>query len=118
MRRGRHRGLIITTPSGARCFLAIKRIADVFRNGEQSISHAIRSQQAYWSIEEGLLMDMRGRGIQIVGVLVRETSDIYLTHLMNFFGPKVARLSHPWVRGNERYMEFQHFRLKQGAAKF
>ena len=117
VRRGRHRGGIYTSRSGERVFLAFKHLGDIFRNGASSISDAVRGEDAYWPIDEGLLMEMKAKGIRFCGVIVRETGDVYLTELAFFFGPERARLSHPWVRAELRYLNLSYFRRAHGIVK-
>lgn len=109
-------GAIHTVPCGERIYLAYRRHSDIFRFGEKSISDAIRSGKAAWAIDEETLIAMRARGIRFIGVMVRDTGDVYLTRIEHFFNRAMARVLNYETRGGalQKYLPLRYFQRKAG----
>lgn len=109
-------GAIHTVPSGERAYLAYRKTSEIFRFGEKTISDAIRSGKAAWALDEETLIAMRAKGIRFIGVLVRETGDIYLTKTERFFDRALAKVLNYEARGGslQKYLPLRYFQLKSG----
>ena len=79
----------------------------------------MRLGTASWALDSETLLMMRAKSIKFVGVLVRETGDIYMTALENFFDKTKAKILNFESRGgaHQRYLPLQHFKLQLGATK-
>lgn len=117
-KRGRrlYGGIHEVKKTGQRCYLAYRRHGEIFRSGEKSISDAVRAGVACWAIDESTLLEMRAKGVRLIGVYVRDNGDIYLTHLNNFFDKSKAKLLNYESRGGalQRYLPLQYFRVRFG----
>ena len=117
VRRGKRLyGGLVTTASGKRAYLAYRRVAEIFRSGAPDISTAIRTGQACWAIDEETLLQMRAQGVPFIGVLLRETGDIFLTRTEVFFDRTKAKILTFERRGAalQRYLPLQYFQRKAG----
>ncbi len=105
-------GIHTNVSSGRRCYLAHRRLAEIFRGGEKNISDAIRLGKASWALDHETLLEMRAKGIGIVGVFVRDNGDIYLTHISNYFDRTKASILNCESRGGavQSYLPLQYFK--------
>lgn len=69
---------------GREVYLAWCKQEEIFRSGEKTVSDALRAGKAQWAIDYDTLIRMRTEGVYIVGILVKETGDIFLTTLKRF----------------------------------
>lgn len=113
-------GLHTIRETGATCYLAYRRQAEIFRSGEKSISDAVRLGTACWALDDQTLLEMRAKGIRVIGVFVRDTGDIYLTRIENFFDRAKAKLLNYESRGGalQRYLPLTFFKIRYGRVKF
>lgn len=70
--------------SGEQIFLAFKKQSEMFKSDEFTLSGALIQDKAGWAIDDETLLTLRIEKIEIVGIVVKETRDIYLTRLENF----------------------------------
>lgn len=77
----RIRGSVYALPDGREVYLAKRVSNDFFRNGEKTVSDALRKGKAAWAIDVDHLIQFRLEGIQFVGVHCTDTDDVYLTTL-------------------------------------
>jgi phosphoglucomutase len=115
-RKGINRGAIYTVPSGKRCFLAHTRQAFIFSGEEKTISDAMRKGTACWSLDEETLIQMRAKGVPFVGVLCRESNDIWLTRTEYFFD-REKLVFNSRGRAGRRYMPLGQFRHRVGKTR-
>lgn len=119
-KRGRRTyGATYTLPDGRRCYLAWRRIAEIYRAGEKDISTAMRLGTAAWALDDRDLVRLKCEGIRLVGVRVKETSDIYLTDLRNYFDKTQYKLLNFTSRGGslQRFLPLDRFTVKAGSVK-
>jgi len=109
-------GGIFELPSKKRVYLAYRDKKEIFRNGAPSISDAIRKGIACWALDVDTLGEMKAKGIAYVGVRVRESGDIYITHLKNFYDEGKVQVMNFKKRGGElqRYLPLTYFIKKEG----
>ncbi len=105
-------GVHTNVASGRRCYLVYGRLAEIFRGGEKNISDAIRAGKASWALDHETLLEMRAKGIGIVGVFVRDNGDIYLTRIENYFDRTKAPILNYESRGGavQSYLPLQYFK--------
>lgn len=111
--------MIYQTPSGVLFYLANRRRAEIYRFGEPTISAAIRAEKAAWAIDEDTIIKMRTKKVAFVGVMVRESEDIYLAPLSAFLDKTKAKVLNYEGRGGalQRYLPFAYFQYRPGRAK-
>jgi hypothetical protein len=119
LRRGRRvLGHLCTLDDGRVIYLARRQHRHIFRSGKASISGAMSEGEAAWAMDESTLYSLRARGIEVIGVRVTDTGDLYLTRLKDFFDHKKAHLRDYTGIGRggsrQRYLGLQHFALKRG----
>lgn len=109
-------GAIYEAPSGRKFFLAHRRLDQIFRSGEKSISEAVYKGTACWAIDDTTLYAMRSKGITLIGVLVRENHDIWLAKLDDFLDRSKAKVLDHEARygGLQRYLPLSFFKHKPG----
>lgn len=123
MQRYRHNrrnyGIIYTTPSGRKAYLATRKHEEIFRAGEKTIADARRKGVASWAIDEDTLIYMRALGVQFIGVHCKTTGAKYLTSLGHFYDRSLVQILNFAARGGalQRYMPLQHFRVTPGKIK-
>jgi hypothetical protein len=112
-------GHFCTLTDGQVIYLARRKHREIFRSGKASISGAMTEGDAAWALDEITLYNLRARNIQVVGVRVIDTHDLYLTRLANFFDLKRAKIRDYTGIGakggaRQRYLPLQFFLLKKG----
>lgn len=65
-------------------YVALRRHKEIYRDGEPSISEAVRSGKAGWAVDNTTLIEARSRGCAVLCVFVKDTGQLYYTHLSNF----------------------------------
>lgn len=112
-------GLHIVVASGRRAYIAYRRQGEIFRSGEKSISDAVRKGVACWAIDQETLLEMRAKGVPFIGVLVKETQDLYLTKLDCFFDKDKAKFLNYTAKGGalQSYLPLQFFRVSYGKVR-
>jgi hypothetical protein len=101
-------GHIHTAEDGTQLYLARRKIADMYRQGEKSLSEAVRAGKAAWGLDEEILFKMRAQGVPLVGVEVKETGETYLINIERMFEPGLF-FTHRRMRGAERCVPLTHF---------
>lgn len=109
-------GGIVTFDDGRRCYIAYRKQEEIFRHGCSSISEAIREGKAAWAYDIDTILEMRAKGIKLMGVIVRETGDIWMTHIDNLTDSTKAKVLNYSKRGGalQRYLPLQFFWCKKG----
>jgi hypothetical protein len=107
-RRKRVLGTLFTAPDGNQAYLHYRNAGDIWREKEPSISDAIRKGTASWAIDEELLVRMRAKGVKFAGIFCRDTGEIWLTRLEEFFDASFSRL-----RQAPNYVTYRHLRLQR-----
>jgi hypothetical protein len=111
-------GGIYRLPSGREIYLAYRKQGEIFRSGKANISEAIREGVACWAIDHDTLLQMRAKGIKIVGVFNEEDGDVWLTTLDAFMDPTAATFKNYEARGGalQRYLPLSYFRRRSGVS--
>lgn len=120
IKKGRRRyGGIYLLPSGTQVYLAYRNQREIYRSGKPTISEAVRDGTACWAIDEEHIQQMRLQGVPYIGVLVRDTKDIYLTKLTNFYDRAKIRFHDYESRGgsHQRLLPLKHFQVRRGKSK-
>lgn len=109
-------GGIVKLVDGRQCYLAFRNLSEIYRSGEKTISAAIDAGTACWALDVDTLTQMRALSINLVGVLVRDTGDIYLTRLEHFQDFSKAKVLNFDRRGGslQRYLPLQWFMMRRG----
>ncbi len=97
--------------------MAHRRLKQIFRSGELTISAAIAKGVACWALDDQTMLTMRVKDIKVVGILVRDNHDMWLTSLANF---KQNSKPLPYEARNgasQRYLPLQFFTHKPGKLK-
>ena len=112
-------GAIYTLEDGRRAYVAYRKTTEIFRGGEKSISDAIRKGKATWAIDDETLLQVRAQGIPFVGVLVRDTKDLYMTTLDRFFDKRFYKiLNYSGRNGSlQRHLPLTQFRYRSGKVR-
>ena len=95
-------------------YLARRRLDDIWRDYPKSISEAVRDGSAAWGLDEEALFKIRSEKVDGVGVIVRETGDVFLTPAPLFVAQSSAR---PKGRANQRYLPFSLFKSRVAVVK-
>lgn len=119
MKGSRHYGNIYALSDGTEIYIALRFERHFFRGGEKSISDAAASGKLEWALDDDTLRMLRKRGIETVGVRVKDTGDHYMTSIENFFNPLLVRFANYQARGGElqRYLNVRHFLVKYAPMK-
>jgi len=120
IKRGRRTyGAVYKLKDGREVYLAWRKQQEMFRAGERTASDALMLGKASWALDEETLMKMRLEGVGIVGVLVKETGDIYITPLAKFFDESLAKVMNYSARGGalQRYLPVTEFACKLGSTR-
>ncbi|WLR90880.1 hypothetical protein [Shinella zoogloeoides] len=111
-------GAVYTLPNGSQVYLAYRKLGEIFRAGKKSISEAVREGVAAWAIDEETLRERRLEGIKVVGVLCKESDDLWLAPLDKFFDTKFSKVMNYESRGGalQRYLPLKEFKRKTSVA--
>ncbi|WP_456868382.1 hypothetical protein [Galbibacter sp. BG1] len=106
-------------PNGTNVYLAYRKLGEIFRSGKRNLSEAIREGVAAWAIDEETLRERRLEGIKVVGVLCKESDDIWLAPIERFFDTNHARIMNYESRGGalQRYLPLKEFKRKTSIAR-
>lgn len=109
-------GGIFEMPNGKEVYLAYRKISEMFRGGEKTLSDAIVGDKASWAIDYDTLIRLRTEGVYYVGILVRETEDIYVTTLGEFLEAPMLNYA---TRGGalQRYLPLDKFLISLGSVR-
>lgn len=120
MRGRRIYGGVYELADGREVYLAWRKQEEIFRAGKKTVSDAVSESVASWAIDDETLLKLRREGVQIVGVLVRDTGDLYITTLSKFFTPGVAKVMDYESRGGalQRYLPLTEFGVRYGTTRF
>ncbi|NQZ54726.1 MAG: hypothetical protein HRT93_10820 [Piscirickettsiaceae bacterium] len=77
-------GDLLTFEDGTKVYITALRLAEIDRDGEKTISEAMRKGTASWWIEIGQLSTLEMDDVKMVGVRVKGTNDLYLTRMSDF----------------------------------
>lgn len=100
---------------GNEVYLANRKAADLNKGNEPSISEAVRNGSASWGIEEEALIAMRARGVQTIGIKVRETGELWVTFLDRFFNRALLSPPPRYLRGPmQRFLPITNFAHRPG----
>lgn len=104
---------------GRRAYVAYRKVKEIFRSGEKTISDAIRKGVATWAIDHDTLIQMRAQGIKFIGVLCRDNNDLWMTTIEQFFDPKSTKiLNYSGRNGSlQRHVPLQRFRRRPGKVR-
>lgn len=105
--------------SGRTIFLAYKKQSEMYKTDERSLSGALIHEKAGWALDEETLLTLRIEKIDIVGVMVKETSDIYLTMLGHFNDSDKAKYANYTGRGGGvlRFLPMKYFSKRAGTVR-
>lgn len=115
----RHYGNIYELSDGTEIYIALRFEHHFFRGGEKSLSDAAAAGKLEWALDDDTLRMLRKRGVETVGVRVKDTRDHYLTSIENFFNPLLVRFHDYRSRGGElqRYLNVRYFLAKYAPMK-
>lgn len=120
IKKGRRKyGGIYTLPSGTKVYLAYRNLREIYRSGKTTISEAVRDGSACWAIDEEHIQQMRLAGVPYIGVLVRDTRDIYLTRLTSYLDRSKIKFHNYSTRGgsHQRLLPLEHFKVRLGRSR-
>lgn len=100
-------------------YVAYRRHKDIFRSGHSTIHAAHDAGEACWALDEETLLNLRRQGVRFVGVLEKESGDLWLTGVDRFMDRTKARMCNHMGRGGvlQRYLPLTHFQIKRGKIK-
>lgn len=92
-------------------YLAYQKLEHIARYGEKCSSDAIRKEMAAWSIDEETLTEVRLKGIEWVGIEVKNNGDRYITRLSNFMDREKLLSPPTHIRSSvqRRYLPMKFF---------
>lgn len=120
VKRGRRTyGAVYKMKDGREVYLAWRKQEEMFRGGEKNRSDALFLGKASWALDDDTLINLRLEGVALVGVLVKESGDIYVTNIDNFLDPTKAKVMNYEARGGalQRYLPVSDFSYKMGVTK-
>lgn len=77
-------GDLLTFKDGKKVYMTALRLADMYRDGERTISEAIRKGTACWWLEVSELTSLEFDDVIAVGVRVKGSDDLYLAKMSDF----------------------------------
>jgi hypothetical protein len=120
VKRGRRTyGAVYKLKDGREVYLAWRKQEEIFRAGERTMSDAFVLGKASWALNDETLMKMRLEGVEIVGVAVKETGDLYITHISKFLDEDLAKVMNYSARGGalQRYLPVSEFAFRPGVTR-
>lgn len=120
IKRGRRiYGAIYKLKDGREVYLAWRKQKEIFRSGEKNMSDAFALGKASWALDDETLLELRLAGVELVGVLVKETGDIYVTHISHFFDTTKSKVMNYEARGGalQRYLPVNYFSVLLGETR-
>lgn len=112
-------GAFRTYADGTKVYLAYRKHSEIYRGGEASISDAIRAGKAAWALDDETVLAARARGCRFVGVMVRDTGDVYLARIEKWFDRGRTRFINYEAKGGalQRCLGLSEFSFKPGEIK-
>jgi hypothetical protein len=109
-------GGIFGLPSGKEIYVAFRKQAEMFRGGEKSLADAIQKGKASWAIDYDTLIRLRTEGVYFVAIQTKETGDLYVATLGDFYAAPVLNYE---SRGGalQRYLPLDRFIIQLGSVK-
>lgn len=77
-------GDLLTFKNGKKAYIYLQSLSDIYKDGEKSISAAMRLGTACWAIDQSELMMLEMEGVSIVGIRVRSSDDVYMIDIKSF----------------------------------
>jgi hypothetical protein len=108
----RRYGAFCTQDDGSVIYVALRKFNDLYTSGKGGkISIALRAGEAYWAVDYSTLTLARLKGCKIIGVKLKDTGDLYLTRIENFFNGSLARSINYSTRGGslQRCLNVKNF---------
>lgn len=112
----RIKGVVCTLDDGRQAFIAFKRNKDIATMGKRNLKEALETKSAAWGIEITLLQEMSRRGIEYIGVKVRDSGDLYLTSMRLYKDSKLAKLTNgrKVTKVHQRFLPLRYFSHRPG----
>lgn len=92
--------------------MAYRSRKEIFRNGESSLLAAIRQGCACWALDVDTIREIEARGIKHVGVLVKESQELYLTTVDRFMDRALILNYESQGGALQRYLPLKYFKKK------
>lgn len=101
---------------GPTVYVAHKRLKDLALMGKRTLAEALRENCAAWGIEIETLMNMRRKGVDYVGVRVKDTGDLYLTPMRHYADFRLAKLRDGFrkTKHKQKFLPIRHFVKRDG----
>lgn len=91
-KQGRRRvGDLVSFEGDKKAYIKLFSQRDIFRDGEKTISTALRKGKGCLWMETHELMELKFSDVEYVGFQERNIGDIYLTRLSTFFSGKTSK---------------------------
>lgn len=107
---------LVTFKDGRKAYMKLFSQSEFYRDGEKSLSKALRNEQCYLWMESHKLMELMFSGVEYVGFEERYTGDVYLTRLSTFRSPTTSKQVRIGAR-DVRAVVLKHFRVRKGDKK-
>lgn len=120
MKIGRKKvGEVLTLTNGQKMLVVNRTTKDIVKGGKDNkmISHAMGEDLAGWPVETLLLSRMKMRGINLLGVKVKEDKSFYVSRLKSWLDHSNVYLVRRRNGSVQRWLTFNHFVKKQGKMK-
>lgn len=111
----RRYGVFCWQDDGTILYVALRKHNDIFTDGKGGkISIALRGGEAYWAVDYSTLTLARLKGVKILVVKLKDTGDLYFTHLSYFFDSKTSKSINYAGKGGsmQRCVNLNRFQLK------
>ncbi len=105
-------GAFWTLKSGRKLYVAYRSRKEIFCNGESSLLAAIRQGCACWALDVETIREIEARGIKHVGVLVKESQELYVTTVDRFMDKAVVLNYESQGGALQRYLPLKYFKKK------
>jgi len=95
-----------------RVYLAYRWHREIYRCGESTVSDALRKKVACWAIDCETLQLAKIKGVQFVGVKLKDDDSLFLAPIEAFYDPKNIKILNYSNRGgsHQRYLPLSQFR--------
>lgn len=112
-------GIYETKRSKTKIYLAYRDRKEYFRGGEACVSDAVRLGKACWAVDHDTIIRMGAKKVDFIGVLMKDGSGTYLTHIDNFRDRTKSTYKNYTGRGGalQIYLPLQFFAYKRGIIK-
>ena len=112
----RHYGWFLKNDTtGMMIYIARRWHKEIFRSGKTTISEATRDGVACWAIDCETLQLCKIKGVQYVGIKVRDQGTLYLTKIDEFYNPSNISIKNYTARGGslQRYLPLDAFTVSK-----